>query len=421
MLQGLKRFFGRLTGRRKDGSAAGRSGSRSSVGGGDQVPPAAGHGTGLYSGAAAAAVPVRQNLLRHPFTGLMSALRRSGSRSSASDDPELCRLISRQRGAANAYRGAVSLLLAAQLLLWLHRAAGPQGRTLWQAAALLWLPGLGLWMLSKNVWSGRGAGQEGLLLLPCLLLDGITLLSALLSLLTRLMPSYPPGILRAVIPLLLIGGTLLGRANGAAYGTALWRRLLVIPPAVLIWLTVSARGTDRLYPILGEGVLHTLRTATGGLGALWPIAALFALSPPAPDRRPAGLAHTLWPLAGAAGMGLALCCAAPWQAGTDAPMGERLLWLGRSSGSITVSGLGAGFWVLLLMLGYCVALHLTRRVLAQACPKLPGGWAAALTGAVTAAALWLWPEALPHWLTALLPWRMLPTLAAALWGMGRKK
>lgn len=334
------------------------------------------------------------------------------------EETELMHMISRRQGTAAAYRGAVALLLAAQLLLWLHQAA--DGRPVcWQAALLLVLPGLGVWALSAAAWRGSSAGPEKLLLLPCLLLDAVWLLSALLSLLNRLMPSYPAWLLKAAIPVLLTTGVLLGRENGAAYGTGLWRRALVIPAAVLVWQTIAQRGTDRLYPLLGEGFAPTVHAALGGLGALWPTAALFAVPPEAPTPKSAGLACVLVPLAAVCAFGLALSCAAPWAA--DAAMGERLMWLGRSSGNVAVSGLGAAFWLLLLMLGWCVAVHAARRLTVQVFPRLPGSLPALVCALLSMIPLWLWPNGLPQPLTALLPWRLIPWAAALVWAAIRRK
>lgn len=356
------------------------------------------------------------------WKGLRTEGRRGSGREPApakAAELELLHALSRREGTVAAYRGAVSLLLAAQLVLWLFAAGdGAHARTLWQAALLLLLPGLGVWAVSRAVWSKESLTRpwEKLLLLPCLLLDAVTLLHALLSLLTRLMPSYPAGILRAAIPLLLAAGTLLGRSNGAAYGAALWRRALLIPAALLVWRVIVRHGSDSLFPILGDGIPATLRMAAGGLGSLWPIAALFAVPPAAPARKAAGLSCALVPLGGACLLALALCCAAPWLMGTQAAMGDRLLRLGRSSGSIAVSGLAVGLWLILLMLGWCVSLHCACRIAGEVFPGSPGWLPPVTLAAVSAASLWFWQDGLPPWVMALLPWRLLLWAAAAVWG-----
>ncbi len=333
---------------------------------------------------------------------------------------ELMHMSSRQRGTAAACRGAVSVLLAAQLLLWLHRTANGSP-ALWQAALLLCLPAAGVWALSAAAWRGDAARRpwEKLLLLPCLLLDAASLLHALLSLLTRMMPSYPAGLLRAAIPLLLTAAVLLGRARGAVSGAFLWRRVLILPAVVLVWQTVSQQGFDRLFPILGDGVLPTLRQTLSGLGALWPIGLLFAVPPAAPEKKHAGAMSAALPLLGVCGFGLALGCAAPWPA--DALTGERLLWLSRSSGSITVGGLGAALWLLMLMLGWCVAILCIRLICTQVFPKLTGSLPVLAGAALSMLPLWLWPRSLPSWLLALLPWRLAMWAAAALWGAVRRR
>lgn len=333
---------------------------------------------------------------------------------------------SRLAGAVCAYRRMASLLLGAQLLLWLMLTANaPEAQTLWQAALILLPAGLGVWAVSGLAWGRQHSRRpwEMLLLWLCLFGDGLLLLHSLIAVLHRMMPSYPAGILRAVIPALLIAGVLLGRENGAAYGIGLWRWSLPLLLLPVLWQSLTANGFDRLHPIMGYGLPRTLGMLPGGLGALWAAGLLFALPPgmgSGMGKRKRGLSHVLVPLAGLCLCGLALCCAAPWLAGGGNSPGELILRLGRSS-TVPAAGLYALFWMLLTMLGFCGVLHSGRRIAAQVFPKLKGWMAALVTALPALAAVWFFPEELPMWLTGLMPWRLVLWGAAAAWGMVRKR
>lgn len=349
-------------------------------------------------------------------------------KSSGTPPPDRAVYQSRLAGTAVAYRRMASLLLAAQLLLWLMlHGDSPEAQTLWQSALLLAPVGLGVWAISGLAWSKQTNRRpwEMLLLWLCLFGDGILLLHSLIAVLHRMMPSYPAGILRTVIPALLLGGVLLGRENGTAYGIGLWRWMLPLFLLPALWQSLTANGFDRLYPLLGSGLPHTLKLASGGLGAVWPAALLFALPPrmqPGMGGGKRGLSHALVPTAGLCLCGLALCCAAPWLAGGGSGPGELILQLGRSC-TIPAAGLYALFWMLLLMLGFCGVLHSGRRLAAQVFPKAKGWLAVLITALPALAVVWLFPEEQPPWLAGMLPWRLGLWAAAALWGLvqGRRE
>ncbi len=350
----------------------------------------------------------------------------------------------RMCGTAAAYRTAVGMLLTAQVLLWvLLWGYDRAGRTVWQAMLLLTAVGVAVWALSRWAWGGPEADWrwameerspsrpgwkaaprrwEGLVLLPCLALDAAVGVHTLLSLLHRLMPSYPIGVLRVTIPVLLTVGVLLGKRDGAAYGAALWRWVLGL---LAVWTMVQVVRTQSLgqcYPLLGRGAGVTLKAAAHGLGALWPIGLVFLLPRPLagltdPQRgKPARTAgFVLVPLALGVGAALAVTCAAPWRLGDSVSAGQKLMALGRSGGSSTVRGLWVLFCLLGLMLSYCVALMGSQKLVAQVWPRLPGAVPALGLAALAATALWLWPDALPWRVTALRPWRLAAWLVAAAW------
>lgn len=367
-------------------------------------------------------------------------------------------LVSRMRGTVRAYRTAAAMMTAAQLLLWVYAGYDRAAQGLWQAALLLIPGGVAVWAVSRRCWGmdpsrrpggpGRGAGWGGsardasrpgyraggarrpwelLLLLPCLLLDGLVLMHTLLSLLHQLMPSYPAGILRVVIPALLILGTLSGKRNGVAYGSHLWRWLLT---GLLVWIClqgIRSGGTERLFPLLGRGVPVTLGTALAGLGALWAVPLLFLLpeGQPVPVRSGKGkpssaLPFVLLPLGLCALASLMLCCMAPWRPEAAIPAGLRLLLPARIAGGMILSGLNALFWLALLMLALAITLMSGQKMGLWLFPGLKPALPPLVIGLLAAGSLWLWPEGLPRAVTGLLPWRILLWAAAAVWAGGRR-
>lgn len=346
----------------------------------------------------------------------------------------------RRAGTAAAYRRAVALLLMMQMILWAGvPGIAVAGRGVWLSALGLIPAGLGVWAVSRGVWyqqkpqdtgasrSVSGATRrpwELTLLLPCALLDAVWLLHALLSVLACLMPSYPAGILRVVIPCLLTLGVWLGRRNGAAYGISLWRWTL---PLMAVWVLVPSlrvQGVEQLFPLLGRGWRATAQGLLPGLGCLWVIGLLFLLPDcgvPVPSLRRKKTAGTvacvLLPLALCCLMAvIAAACAAWLMHGTA---GQQLLLPGRS-GSMTLGGLWALFCLLGLMIAFAATQMATAKLSLRLWPRCPGWLPVLLVTLPAAVLLWVWPEQLPHWLMQLLPWRIVLWAASAGWAGIRK-
>ncbi len=391
--------------------------------------------------------------LQH-FGEIISKRLRRAAQTRTDADTEARLAESRREGTLRAYRTAVSIMTAAQLLLWVCAGYHRAGQGLWQAALLLIPAGALLWAVSRWCWGGNAAGMTGgdagwsgsardasrpgyraggagtpwelVLLLPCLLLDGLVLLHTLQSLLHQLMPSYPPGILRVVIPAVLVFSALMGKRNGVAYGSYLWRWLLC---GLLVWVCLQGlrnSGTERLFPLLGRGIPETLLTALTGLGGLWAVPLLFLLPDghPAPPRlkegRPSSvLAYVLIPCVLCVLAALMLCCVAPWRGDDPVPTGLRLLLPGRT-GSMILSGLNALFWLALLMLGFAITLMCSQKICLRLLPGLKSALPPLLAGVLAAGSLWLWPEGLPVAVTGLLPWRSLLWAAAAVFAGVRR-
>ena len=86
--------------------------------------------------------------------------------------------------------------------------------------------------------------------------------------------------------------------------------------------------------------------------------------------------------------------------------------------AIIVALLGFAGTLLGSLFGVLAAQKLTQRVW-QRCP----GWLPVLAAALPASVLlWVWPEQLPPWVMALLPWRLaLWGISAAVAGVRRRK
>ena len=350
----------------------------------------------------------------------------------------------RSSGTAAAYRRSTALLLMIEVMLW---AALPgvavAGRGIWIAAVGLLPVGLVIWWVSRWIWSSPtqqqdAAAQKGrsrpggecashcpwelVLLLVCAVVDAFWLLHCLMQVLHRLMPSYPAGILRVVVPALLTAGVLLGKRNGAAYGISLWRWSL---PLLAVWVMAHVlrnQGLEQLHPLLGRGWKATGTAALAGLGSLWPCAMLFLLPECTPMRTggdKGSWRYVLLPLLAGCLLAVALACCAAWHAaGTDA--GYRLLLAGRHGGSMILHGLWALFWLLGLMAGFCTLLMTAQKLTKHIWPRCPR-WLPALAAALPAAALlWIWPQALPPLAMRVLPWRILLWALAAAWAGIRK-
>ncbi len=343
------------------------------------------------------------------------------TRTEATDPKRIA--IARAAGTAIAWRRCIGLVLLVNSMLWASLTGiAAAERTLWQAALLLIPAGLGVWGLSRKIWGSEICTPfrpwEWLLLLPCFLLDAIWVLHGLLCLQEQLMPSYPPGILRVWLPLVLTAGVLLGRRNGTAYGISLWRWFM---PLIAVWVLVHGlknQGTEQLYPLMGQGWQTTANAAAAGLGSLWAIGLVFLVPGEAPVQTagikpPSTWQYVLCPLSLTCLLALALCSSAAWLLTQEARLGLRLLWVGRAGGSSLLSGLWALYWLLALMAAFCILLASAARLTGRIFPRFPEA-AAIILLALTAAVL-LWVPALPlqELLQKLLPWRLLLWAACA--------
>lgn len=379
-------------------------------------------------------------------------IRQRQTRSAATSPGETRRI--RQAGTGMAYRRAAGLLLLVNGMLWAAiTGVTAAGRGVWIAALGLIPAGWGVWWISRWVWGenrvgmtfaddpprsapSRPAGMrkarpwEMLLLLPCAALDAVWLLNCLLSVLHQLMPAYPSGILRVMLPLALTLGVLLGKRNGAAYGVSLWRWVL---PLAAVWVMATVlrnQGMELLYPLLGRGWMATGLGILTGSGALWSCALLFVLpdcgmtSPPG-KKKDHTIHYVLLPLLAVTLLALTLACLGAWHA-ADGDAGLRLLLVGRGGGSMMLSGLWAAFWLLGLMTAYCTSLMAAQKLVCRVWRGCRDWLPVVVTGALAAVMVWVWQDGLPWWAEWLLPWRFMLWALAAAWagirrGAGAKK
>ncbi len=338
---------------------------------------------------------------------------------------------SRQQGTVQAYRRLTAVLLTVQLHLWAATGYDRAGQAIWQAAAGLGLPALLLWLLARMAWKKniRPRRFEIILLIPCLMLDASALLLSLMSLLRQLMPSYPMGVLKVVIPALLIAGAMLSRTNGAAYGLGLWRWLLIVLLATVLFGAHRGEGLAQMFPLMGNGVRSTLSAGYAGLGSLWLIPLLFLLPSGQREQLPgkkhaSGASFVLIPLLFCLAFCLTLSLSAPWRPDESLTIGQKLLAVSRSSRSMPLVGLGALLWLLSLMIAFTATLQLGAKLLSELQPKSPAPLAAMLV-ALPSLVMMALPRLAgsgqgewPRWVMSLFAGRYWLALGCVLWGWG---
>ena len=172
----------------------------------------------------------------------------------------------RLRGMAVSARAMAAIQLGTQLLLWIFFFGYDQtAQTVWQAALMLLAPVLAVWLVGKKAAVEPASARWWmLLLLPCLILAAVFLLTALGGFMSQLVPSYPAWVTVLIPAAVCLAAALCARPRGVRYGSA----VLVAPLVILlvfgtIFLRASTRA-DRLWPILGSGLLSTARSALAG-------------------------------------------------------------------------------------------------------------------------------------------------------------
>ena len=316
----------------------------------------------------------------------------------------------RERGWLSASRTAAAIQLGAQLLLWIFFFGYEQtGQTVWQAAILLLAPLLILWLVWRKTDSDQSFAKWWLLpLVLCFVLDAAFLLFALSGFISQLVPNYPPWTAVFFPAVICFFTALCARPRGVKYGAA----VLAVPLAVLlvfgtIFLRASTRA-DRLWPILGDGVLSTAKSALCGAGAVWMIPLLFLKN----QQKTAGWALVPW--------ALAVLCALwfgflnPWAAGDELAVSERMMGLARHAHSVILYEMSGILWMILIPTALIACFSFSGDFIRRAFPRFPF-WLSLLPAAVlSGGALLIWPDAILSVLQLLLPWRYAVSLFCGL-------
>ena len=302
----------------------------------------------------------------------------------------------------------VGIQLGTQLLLWIFFDAYDRAlQTVWQAALMTAIPLL----LLLWVWHGAdphspSAKWFALPLTLCLFADAALMTSALGGFVGQLVPHYPMWV-SVLAPAAVCWLTALcARTRGVRYAS----QLLALPLSILLLLgTVFLRAStraDRLWPILGDGLFSTAKTALLGAGAGWGI----SLGVVFPQKR-----TKMWKtfLLYCCPWALCVLCALwfgflrPWAAGDALPVAEKMMGLARHAHSVLLYEATGVMWMLLIPTALTACFASSGEIIRRAFPSLPV-WASLLPAAAVALAL---QAADFH---SLLPFRYLVALGCGL-------
>ena len=329
-----------------------------------------------------------------------------------------------KRGYLSAARAMAAIQLGTQLILWLFFFGYDQAeQAVWQAALMLLLPICALWLVWKNANLAHPSARWWMLpLLLCLAADAAFLVTALGGFISQLVPNYPAWITTALPTAVCLLTALCARPRGVRYGSAVMAAPLVI---LLVFGTLFLRAStrpDRMWPILGDGLLSTAKSALTGCGAAWGAALLFAVpSAGRTDGKTVGWALAPW--------GMFVLCAVwfgfvnPWSAGDDLAIAEKMMGLARHAHSVILYEISGVMWMLLIPTALIACFSTGGQLLTAAFDRLPG-WAALLPVPVLAVCAALFgTQNIFSILSAALPWRYAVSLlcGAGLLITGRRR
>jgi len=305
----------------------------------------------------------------------------------------------RREGLAASIRTMISLMMGAQLLLWVVFFGYDRSvQAVWQSALMLIVPLLLLYFLWKDA---PKSPKLCLLLLPCLMADTALVLFALGGYISQLIPIYPDWVGIAVPAVIALLAALSAKPQGAARGAYAMKGLMAL---LFIFGTVFLRASnraDRLWPLMGKGLGVQGKTALLGSGSVWMAALLFILPPR--DKKAARYALVPW----AAGCVWALWFGfvRPWAFGDEMSIAEKMMGLARHAHSITLYEIAGLLWMLLLPLALCGCLSSAEMLALSAFPKCPRVLPMLAALVPGAACLLLLPEHMPSLLETILPFR----------------
>lgn len=312
----------------------------------------------------------------------------------------------RAEGAAASIRTMVSLMMGAQLLLWVVFFGYDQSvQAVWQSAAMLIAPLLLVYFLWKDAPQNP---KLCLLLLPCLWADAAFLLFALSGYIGQLIPHYPHWVGAAVPSVIVLLTAYTAKPEGTARGAYAMKGLMVILFVFgTMFLRASNRG-DRLWPLMGRGLLTQGKTAFTGSGSVWMAALLFIL----PPKCKKAARYALLPWAAGCVWALWFGFVRPWAFGDEMAVAEKMMGLARHAHSITLYEIAGLLWMLLLPLALCGTLSASEKLTLSAFQSCPRLLPLLLTLAPGAAGLLLLPQKMPSLLQSVLPFRTALCLAA---------
>ena len=334
----------------------------------------------------------------------------------------------RRKGHTKALRTLAAVEISLQLLLWVcfggyDRAA----HTVWQPALLLALP----FALLCFVWTKAAPGLAKnagkwlpLALLPCLMGDAALLLYALTGLIDSMIPEYPFAVGALSVAAVCWLTVLISREKGVAYGLSVLKWALVLFFLLGTVLLNASRRADRLWPMLGQGFANTLRSALPGAGAAWGAALFFVL----PKEEHPTAKTSLWALVPwtlGAVWALWHGFLRPWTPGDALSVGERVMGLARHASGVINYQLAALLWLCGGPAALCANALSAEMILHAAAPRFPRALASLIVLVPALIGLIFFTPQLPLWLTVVLPWRAVVSLAAGLglwaltWRAGR--
>ncbi len=334
-------------------------------------------------------------------------------------------------GLRKSQRVTVAVQLATQLLLWLFLWLFDELlQASWQGIVLMLAPALVLFFL----WSAfplrpatLAMRRVRLLLLPCLWLDAALVLITL-SLFSQLqLPNWPNHAIDIGIGLLAFATVTLSGKHGVAYGiNALWWVAVLMLVGTLTFS--GAPSPENLWPIFGNGIPVTLRSALWGIGGVWSVGLLFTLPRDSsharrPDTKPRLLPYVLVPIV-LVGIWIFYHCMRGVGFGVNfyAPK-EKMIVLSWMGTNLLLLFFTTVLWLMLLPMALSANATCGVSFLTEAFPRMPRRLAALLC-LLPPVVLAMFPEAATlRSLQAILPYRfLLSAVTAALsWILERRR
>lgn len=329
---------------------------------------------------------------------------------------ESAALRQRRQGLRSARCLTAAVQLGAQMLLWVvFYGYDAMHQSVWLAALTQLVPLAGLWLLWRYARPALDTPPGRMACVPlclCAMADGALLLSALSGFLRHLIPEYPFWVSVAAPAGLCLLSVWLSGENGVAYGCQALGFWLI--PLFLLSTLALGKGAQpaRLQPLWGPGASAVSLGALGGWGCVWGVCGLHPAGEDRIRRR-----ELLWPLVPFAALmlwALWYGMVRPWSAGDSLSSGARLTALARHAQSMTVYGLSALLWMLLLPLACVGCLRFGQELMQRALPGWPRALWPLLLLAPGIIGQSLMGDGLLDWLRPVLPFRSLISLSCGL-------